>query len=126
MYLLLPTLNTSSPEPCQINWMDINSCISAVEIMTKSPLLGAENCNNETGNLSPYRNGSYSTNAIHFAYSMADINNLKDMIVLAIYTGKIYSVVEVVNNTSAESPFDGNTNNASSKYMTFSKYFNKK
>ena len=125
MYLLLPTLNTSSPEPCQINLMDINSCISAVEIMKKSPFLGAENCDSETGNLSPYRNGSYSTNVIHFAYSMADINNLKDMIVLAIHTGKIYSV-EVVNNTSAESPFDGNTDNASSKYMTFSEYFNKK
>ena len=125
MYLLLPTLNTSSPEPCQINLMDINSCISAVEIMKKSPFLGAENCDSETGNLSPYRNGSYGTNVIHFAYSMADINNLKDMIVLAIHTGKIYSV-EVVNNTSAESPFDGNTDNASSKYMTFSEYFNKK
>ncbi|KAF3949257.1 hypothetical protein CMV_024851 [Castanea mollissima] len=34
--------------------------------------------------------------------------------------------VEVVNNTSAESPFDGNIDNASSKYMTFSEYFNKK
>ena len=114
MYLLLPleTLNTSSPEPCQINWIGINSCISAVEIMRKSPLLGAEHCNGETGNLSPY--------------SMADKNNLKDMVVLAIHTGKIYSVVEVVNNTSAESPFDGNTDKASSKYMTFSQYFNKK
>ncbi|XP_050268142.1 endoribonuclease Dicer homolog 3a isoform X1 [Quercus robur] len=128
MYLLLPleTLNTSSPEPCQINWIGINSCISAVEIMRKSSLLGAEHCNGETGNLSPYRNGSCSTNVIHFAYSMVDTNNLKDMVVLAIHTGKIYSVVEVVNNTSAESPFDGNTDNASSKYMTFSEYFNKK
>ena len=126
MNLLLPTLNTSSPKPCQINWMDINSCIFVVEIMKKGLFLGAENCNSETGNLSPYRNGSYSTNVIPFAYSMADINNLKDMIVLAIHTGKIYSVVEVVNNTSAESPFDVNTDNASSKYMTFSEYFNKK
>ena len=82
--------------------------------------------NSETGNLSPYRNGSYGTIVIHFAYSMVDINNLKDMIVLAIHTGKIYFVVEVVNNTSVESPFDGNTDNASSKYMTFSEYFNKK
>ena len=39
---------------------------------------------------------------------------------------KIYYVDEVVNNTFVESPFDGNTDNASSKYMTFSKYFNKK
>ena len=128
MYLLLPleTLNTSSPEPCQINWIGINSCISAVEIMRKSSLLGAEHCNGETGNLSPYRSGTCSTNVIHFAYSMADTNNLKDMVVLAIHTGKIYSIVEVVNNTSAESPFDGNTDKASSKYMTFSQYFNKK
>ena len=57
---------------------------------------------------------------------MVDINNLKGMIVLAIHTGKIYSVVEVVNTTFAESPFDGNTDNSSSKYMTFSEYFNKK
>uniref|UniRef100_A0A7N2M5Y7 RNase III domain-containing protein n=1 Tax=Quercus lobata TaxID=97700 RepID=A0A7N2M5Y7_QUELO len=50
---------------------------------------------------------------------MADINNLKEMIVLAIHTGKIYFVVEVVNNISAESPFGGNTDNASSKYDIF-------
>ena len=50
---------------------------------------------------------------------MADINNLKEMIVLAIHTGKIYFVVEVVNNSSAESPFGGNTDNASSKYDIF-------
>lgn len=128
MYLLLPLekMNTSSPEPCRINWIGINSCISAVEIMKKSSLLGAEHCNGETGKSSPCTTSSYNANVIFFSNSLTDINNLKGMVVLAIHTGKIYSVVEVVNNSSAESPFDGNTDTASSGYMTFAEYFNKK
>lgn len=128
MYLLLPLekMNTSSPEPCRINWIGINSCISAVEIMKKSSLLGAEHCNGETGKSSPCTTSSYNANVILFSNSLTDINNLKGMVVLAIHTGKIYSVVEVVNNSSAESPFDGNTDTASSGYMTFAEYFNKK
>uniref|UniRef100_A0A2N9FHP3 Uncharacterized protein n=1 Tax=Fagus sylvatica TaxID=28930 RepID=A0A2N9FHP3_FAGSY len=78
------------------------------------------------GKSSPCTTSSYNANVILFSNSLTDINNLKGMVVLAIHTGKIYSVVEVVNNSSAESPFDGNTDTASSGYMTFAEYFNKK
>ncbi|XP_059458543.1 endoribonuclease Dicer homolog 3 [Corylus avellana] len=131
MYLLLPLeeFNTSTPEPCKINWTGINSCISAVEILKKRSVLSA--VPGETVKLSPCRNSSFETecnsdNVVHFANCLVDINNLKDMVVLAIHTGKIYSVVMAVNNTSAESPFDGITGTAPSEYATFAEYFNKK
>ena len=57
---------------------------------------------------------------------MADINNLKEMIVLAIDTGKIYFVVEVVNNISAERVLLVETLTMPHQNMTFSEYFNKK
>jgi endoribonuclease Dicer len=131
MYLLLPLeeFNTSTPEPCKINWTGINSCVSAVEILKKSSVLSA--VRGETVTLSPCRSSSFETecnndNVVHFANCLVDINNLKDMVVLAIHTGKIYSVVMAVNNTSAESPFDGITGTAPPEYATFAEYFNKK
>ena len=57
---------------------------------------------------------------------MANINNLKEMIVLAIHTGKIYFVVEVVNNISAERVLLVETLTMPHQNMTFSEYFNKK
>ena len=57
---------------------------------------------------------------------MADINNLKEMIVLAIHTRKIYFVVEVVNNISAERVLLVETLTMPHQNMTFSEYFNKK
>ena len=57
---------------------------------------------------------------------MADINNLKEMIVLAIHTRKIYFVVEVVNNISAERVILVETLTMPHQNMTFSEYFNKK
>ena len=57
---------------------------------------------------------------------MADINNLKEMIVLAIHTRKIYFVVEVGNNISAERVLLVETLTMPHQNMTFSEYFNKK
>jgi endoribonuclease Dicer len=131
MYLLLPLekFNTSTPEPCLINWTGVNSCASVVEILKKRSVLSAGLA--ETVNISPCRNSSFETecnsdNVFHFANCLVDINNLKDMVVLAVHTGKIYSVVMAVNNTSAESPFDGITDTAPPEYATFAEYFNKK
>lgn len=133
MYLLLPleTLSTSCLEPFRINWMGINSCVSAVEILKRSSLLGAEHCDGETGNLTHSGNSLLetkcnSTNVIHFANGLVAINNVKDLVVLAVHTGRIYSVVNFVSNSSADSPFDGNNNDASSENTTFTGYFNKK
>ncbi|KAF9615049.1 hypothetical protein IFM89_021620 [Coptis chinensis] len=52
--------------------------------------------------------------------------NLPEMVVLAIHTGRIYSVLEVMNEKSAESSFDGEFDAGPSTYSSFREYFDKK
>lgn len=131
MYLLLPleNFNTFGEGSWRINWSAINPCAAVVEFIKKNSFLGAAHCNNNRGNSSPYRTSPCETechgmDVIHLANWSVDAKNLKDMVVLATHTGRIYSIVEVVSNSSAESPFDGNTDDDSSK--TFVNYFSEK
>ncbi|KDP34010.1 hypothetical protein JCGZ_07581 [Jatropha curcas] len=73
----------------------------------KNSLLGVMYCNDARERSSISTVGlsvteCNGTNAIHFADILVDADKLKDMVVLAIHTGKIYSVVEVLSNTSAK------------------------
>lgn len=127
MYLVLPleTLNDSNNESWTINWRGINSCVSVVEFLKKNALVGAQHCNGDTGNSLPSRNslsgtGGNSAQIFHFADCSVDEKNITDMVVVAIHTGKIYSVYEVLSDTSAESPFE------SPQYNTYAEYFQKK
>ncbi|KAH9804979.1 Endoribonuclease Dicer [Citrus sinensis] len=130
MYLLLPLeiVNTFGDGSWRINWSGINPCASVVEFIKEKSFLGAAQCNNNGGNSSPCRTspcktGCHGKDVIHLANGSVDAKNLKDMVVLAIHTGRIYSIVEIVNNSSAESPFDGNTDDDS---KTFVNYFSEK
>lgn len=133
LYLLLPLepLNEASDKSWRINWGGINTCVPVVELL-KNSLSGSQHCNDERENVSPCRTEPFESKCmgdddmVHFANCSLDISNLKERVVLAIHTGKIYSIVEVVSNTSAESPFDGNTNDVPAKYTSFTEYFNKK
>lgn len=135
MYLLLPVdlPDDSTHDLWKIHWRAIDSCVSVVEFLKKNSSLDAErNCG--AGAISdswPSRNnsaetGSNAANVIHFANCVLDVHSLKDRVVLAIHTGRIYSIVEVVSNTSAESPFDGNSDKGPPDYITFADYFNKR
>ncbi|KAL5786463.1 hypothetical protein ACOSQ2_008855 [Xanthoceras sorbifolium] len=133
MYLLLPieTLNSSSQESWIINWKGLDACASVVEFLKKNSFLSLKRCNGYEGNPSPGWTSSSErnckdTDSIHFANCSIEANNLKDKVVLAIHTGRIYSTVKVVRDKSAKSPFDGNDDPASSGYTSFADYFCKK
>ncbi|XP_044463559.1 endoribonuclease Dicer homolog 3-like [Mangifera indica] len=133
MYLLLPLeiLGISGMESWRINWTGINACAAVVESLKENSYLGANHSNGYEGNLSPHRTDSSQKECniediIHFANCSVDAKDLKNRVVLAIHTGRIYSTVEVVCNTSAESPFDGTADGAPSVYTTFTDYFRKK
>ncbi|KAG6599127.1 Endoribonuclease Dicer-like 3a, partial [Cucurbita argyrosperma subsp. sororia] len=133
MYLLLPvdSPDASSDDIWKIHWRAIDSCVSVVEFLKKNSSLDAERNCGAISDSSPSRNCSAETESnaaslIHFANCVLDVHSLKDRVVLAIHTGKIYSIVEVVNNSSAESPFDGNSDKAPPDYITFADYFNKR
>ncbi|PRQ25534.1 putative ribonuclease III post-transcriptional gene silencing PAZ-Argonaute family [Rosa chinensis] len=128
-YLLLPTeaSDSSNKKSWNIDWMGICSCANVVEFLRKHYSNGLENFKGGRGNILLSRTGSSMTdckaeNLVQFANSSIDVNDLGDMVVLAIHTGRIYSVIEVVSSISAESPLEENADTASSDY-TYVEYF---
>lgn len=129
MYLLLPVdlTDASSHNLWKIHWRAVDSCVSVVEFLKKNSSLDTEsNCGALPSRNNSAETGSKAASLIHFANCVLDVHSLKDLVVLAIHTGKMYSIVEVVSNTSAESTFDGNSDRAQSDYINFADYFKKK
>ncbi|KAK4283890.1 hypothetical protein QN277_000793 [Acacia crassicarpa] len=131
-YLLLPLEKDGIyEESFKINWAGINSCASAIEFMQKKYSLGADHCDDYRKNLPSHDiNMSEADHGggekIHFANCVLDLNNVKDMVVLAIHTGKIYCIIEAAHDLSAASPFDTPENLAAVEPITFSDYFRKR
>lgn len=130
MYLLLPLepWSISSNDWCKIDWKGIEACSSVVEYL-KNSFLAARSYSGG-GNPLPDNVQSSTiecngTNLIHFANALVNVENIKDMVVLAIHTGRIYSIVKVVNDSSAESAFEGNADNVT-EFSTYTEYFNKR
>ncbi|XP_050365532.1 endoribonuclease Dicer homolog 3-like [Argentina anserina] len=127
-YLLLPTeaSDNSNKISWNIDWRGICSCANVVEFLREHYSNDLEHFKGSRGNLLLSSTGSWKTDSrdgiVHFANSSLDTNNLEDMVVLAIHTGRIYSVVEVVSSISAESPLEENADVASSDY-TYVEYF---
>nr|XP_004292050.2 PREDICTED: endoribonuclease Dicer homolog 3-like [Fragaria vesca subsp. vesca] len=118
MYLVLPheKLNQS----WGINWSGINSCVSAVEFLKQNVLLGAQHCNGDPRKSLSSTSCSSGSGIFHLADCSVDEKNLNDMVVVAIHNGNVYSVFEVLSDTSAESPFE------SSRYSSYADYFHKR
>ncbi|XP_027354883.1 endoribonuclease Dicer homolog 3a [Abrus precatorius] len=132
LYLLLPLekLNDVCQGSLPINWSAINSSASAIEFLRRKFSLDAGNSDDSSTITSPNDSSSSEmecagTNKIHFANCVADANNIKDTVVLAIHTGKIYCIIEMDSKLSAESPFDGNKEK-SKESITFSNYFSQR
>ncbi|KAM6559383.1 hypothetical protein CsatA_028622 [Cannabis sativa] len=126
-YLLLPleSSNGASNESWRISWQEMDSCVSVVELLMKKSLPD----NGESDNVSPCKTESLESmcdNIIHFANGSVDTSNLEERVVLAIHTGKLYSIVELESGTSAESPFEVNGDDVSSPFTSYTEYFNKK
>ncbi|XP_057432641.1 endoribonuclease Dicer homolog 3a isoform X2 [Lotus japonicus] len=130
LYFLLPLekLSDVCKGSLKIHWSGISSCVSAVEFLRQKFSSVAGDCDNGSKVSSPCDTNSSnaeSTNKIHFANCVLDLNDLREIVVLAIHTGKVYCIIEAVMDLSAESPFDGN-NDKSAEPITFSNYFLKR
>lgn len=117
MYLLLPF--SSKAENSCIDWSAVNACASVVKYMS----------NIYSEHVKPPRNESKAGNGpgsdkIHLADKSLEVGDLKEIVVLATHTGKIYSVLDVMLDMSADSPFHSDT--GKSKVTSFGDYFRKK
>lgn len=132
MYLLLPLESSDNKsEPPKINWRVIESSVSAVEFLKKHAWLNVEQSESNRKAMleqraDPVGNESENRNIIHLANKSVSISDLKDMVVVAIHTGRIYTILEAVDRTSGESCFDGNSDTFTSNYSSFFDYFRKK
>ncbi|KAI4337204.1 hypothetical protein L6164_015649 [Bauhinia variegata] len=134
LYFLLPLkkLNDICEESWKVNWTAMNSCASAIEFVRKKSLLGAGHCVDDRNislpcNTSSSETECKATKTICFANCVVDVNNLKDMVVLAIHNGRVYCVIEVADDLFPGSPFDGiNMKSATTEHTTFSDYYGKR
>ncbi|MCL7031503.1 hypothetical protein MKW94_015389 [Papaver nudicaule] len=128
LYMLLPLESTvPSHESLRINWGEISASNSAVEFMKTHSVEDNNSFSHSlTANSSSETECKNSEDSIHLADCSVDRNSVKDMVVLAIHTGKLYSVLEVLVDKTAENSFDGSTDEAPSSYTSFRDYFSKK
>ncbi|KAL3819081.1 hypothetical protein ACJIZ3_004986 [Penstemon smallii] len=128
MYLLLPleSMDIASKGPLKINWMGVESCVLATEFLRRKAWLNFQKSEVIVEDSSVYKNYSVMMNCnsqvIHMANKSTSIESLKEVAVVAIHTGRIYSILEAVAGTSAESPFEGDDTN----YSSFADYYHKK
>ncbi|KAJ3699720.1 hypothetical protein LUZ61_003425 [Rhynchospora tenuis] len=117
MYLLLP-IDSSFTETVHINWRGIESAASAVQFLKDS-------YQNSGGTFSRIDKGR-KEGEICLANKKVEINELTGAVVMAVHSGKIYVVLEVLPGLTADSPFDGVTEKSGAESTTFTEYFSKK
>ncbi|CAN8277764.1 unnamed protein product [Cochlearia groenlandica] len=124
MFLLLPV----ETNDLTVDWSAINACASVVEFVKKNSILelkvgDGNNCSTSSSQEVLLDEEKKETNLIYFANASSEKNNLEEIVVIAIHTGRIYSIVEAVKDSSAMSPFE---DDVSSEFNTYAEYFNKK
>ncbi|WVZ67722.1 hypothetical protein U9M48_016765 [Paspalum notatum var. saurae] len=116
MYLLLPV---DSHESVCINWSVIDVAAKVVGLlrsiysMDKHSVINKLNPENNSGGL------------IHLANKSCKADDLRNTLVLALHTGKIYTAIDVAD-LCANSTFDGASDKKEAKFRTFAEYFEKK
>ena len=123
MYLLLP-LRPTSHIPCDLNiqWEAVASCSDAVEHL-RNLYLEDGNLNHE--NLSPNKRNK-GEEIIHLANRSLHFSSVKDSVVLSLHTGRIYSVLDLILDTTAEDSFDEMYNGKASPFASFVDYYHQK
>jgi endoribonuclease Dicer len=120
MYLLLPVDSTQdSHKSVCINWSIVDIAATTVGLMRSIYSDGKHNLKDK---LNHEKNDE---NFIRLANKSCKADDLKNMVVLAIHTGKIYTVLKV-SDLCANSKFDGTSDKKEAKFQTFAEYFEKK
>uniref|UniRef100_K4AJR2 Uncharacterized protein n=1 Tax=Setaria italica TaxID=4555 RepID=K4AJR2_SETIT len=123
MYLLLPLKHSSYIQrDLNIPWEAVESCSDAVEQL--------RNLYMEDGNLSYEKLSPNKINEgeeiIHLANRSLHFSRVKDSVVLSLHTGRIYSVLDLILDTTADDSFDEMYNGKASPFSSFVDYYHQK
>jgi endoribonuclease Dicer len=122
MYLLLP-LRHSPPiqQDLSIHWEAVESCTQAVEQL--------RNLYMEDGNLHAHFIQDRSIKGediIHLANKSLHFSTIKDSVVLSLHTGRIYNVLDLIYDRTAEDSFEEMYNGKASPFSSFVEYYHEK
>ncbi|CAL4933981.1 unnamed protein product [Urochloa decumbens] len=123
MYLLLP-LRHSSHIQCDLNiqWEAVESCSDAVEHL-RNLYLEDGNLNYEILSQNKAKKGE---EIVHMANRSLHFSRVKDSVVLSLHTGRIYSVLDLILDTTAGDSFDEMYNGKTSPFASFVDYYHQK
>uniref|UniRef100_A0A0E0EZ43 Dicer-like protein 3b n=1 Tax=Oryza meridionalis TaxID=40149 RepID=A0A0E0EZ43_9ORYZ len=124
MYLLLPLRDSSYiQDDLSIHWEAIESCVGAVEQLWSS-YQGDENV--IPVNYIPHKRRGGQEEIIHLANKSLHCSSIKDSVVLSQHTGRIYTVLDLILDTTAEDSFDEMCNGKASPFTSFVDYYHQK
>ncbi|KAJ0967078.1 hypothetical protein J5N97_023995 [Dioscorea zingiberensis] len=125
MYLLLPVESVANQATASIHWKGIDACASVVEFLLDSYSLDGEYCfeNSLPSGSNSYQTSCGSADIVHLANKSLHVKYLRDSVVLAIHTGRIYSVLDVLDDITPESPFDEIYDQKPSNFLSFIDYY---
>ncbi|KAJ1295101.1 hypothetical protein BS78_01G198000 [Paspalum vaginatum] len=123
MYLLLPLRHSSEIQnDLHIHWEAVDSCSGAVEQFRN---LYLEDGNMNCEKLSPHKRNK-GEDIIHLANKSLHFSRVKDSVVLSLHTGRIYSVLDLILERTADDSFDEIYNGKASLFSSFVDYYHKK
>jgi endoribonuclease Dicer len=124
MYLLLPLRDSSYiQDDLSIHWEAIESCAGAVEQLWSS-YQGDENV--IPVNCIPQKRRGGQEEIIHLANKSLHCSSIKDSVVLSLHTGRIYTVLDLILDTTAEDSFDEMCKGKASPFTSFVDYYHQK
>uniref|UniRef100_A0A0D3HEX0 Uncharacterized protein n=1 Tax=Oryza barthii TaxID=65489 RepID=A0A0D3HEX0_9ORYZ len=124
MYLLLPLRDSSYiQDDLSIHWEAIESCAGAVEELWSS-YQGDENV--IPVNCIPEKRRGGQEEIIHLANKSLHCSSIKDSVVLSLHTGRIYTVLDLILDTTAEDSFDEMCKGKASPFTSFVDYYHQK
>ncbi|ONM05636.1 dicer-like 102 [Zea mays] len=124
MYLLLPLRNSSQIQhDPNIYWEAVESCSGTVEQL-RNLYLEDGNLNHE--NLCSHKRSNKGEDIIHLANKSLHFSTVKDSVVLSLHTGRIYSVLDLILDKTADDSFDEMYNGKASPFASFVDYYHQK
>ncbi|KAK4774624.1 hypothetical protein SAY86_009559 [Trapa natans] len=130
-YLLLPidTSEVHDDEPWKINWKAIDSCSSGIEFLKHCPLslhINKETVNTPLHKRHPVDMIEPDAIKLHCANGSFDSNSLSEKVVVAVHTGRIYAVLQVAHEMTAETPFEESAGSKKDSFKSHADYFYQK
>nr|AJA90756.1 Dicer-like 3 [Cycas revoluta] len=135
MYLLLPLKSDkieASEKEVNIDWRCISRCASGARLFKFLSCSEKENGVRDileeilVDQTTLLQCGADPTQVIRLASGPQMVSDLMDKAVIAVHTGKIYCIRQVLDDKTAESPFPISKESKGETYMSYYNYFEKK